>query len=235
MLATQPRAPPILLGSQPITSTIQTQSIHFFARRTGADRGPKKWRRTLAFPGEKEEMPVRTAEGRADSIGVAGATIRVYSTSACFRILLTLHNRLIGLTPQKPFESLCAGHSVFWRATEERWGILQHSSSPETISSRRPPGGQAYITGDSVVMTRGKEVFGGVVRLVIRANSRAKYRSAFREGKAWFRTAVMASDFLENNFLSNEQALSIDQDRDELRSRVWTNAKAVTSGTIFPR
>jgi len=40
---------------------------------------------TLALPGEKEEMPVpHVLKDGADSIGVAGATIRVYVNIACF-------------------------------------------------------------------------------------------------------------------------------------------------------
>ena len=52
----------------------------------------------------------------------AGATIRVYVNIGMFsEYWLTRHNRLIGLTPQKPFEIPYAQeHSVFWRATEER-------------------------------------------------------------------------------------------------------------------
>src|SRR5712691_4817436 len=78
---------------------------------------------TLALPGEKEEIPVpHVLKDGADSIGVAGATIRVYVNIGMFsEYWLTRHNRLIGLTPQKPFEILYAReHSVFWRATEER-------------------------------------------------------------------------------------------------------------------
>ena len=58
----------------------------------------------------------------ADSVGVPGATIRVYVNIGMFsEYWLTRHERLIGLTTQKPFEIPYAReHSVFWRATEER-------------------------------------------------------------------------------------------------------------------
>ena len=75
------------------------------------------------MPGEKEEMPVpHILKDGADSVGVPGATIRVYVNIGMFsEYWLTRHNRLIGLTPQKPFEIPYAQkHSVFWRATEER-------------------------------------------------------------------------------------------------------------------
>src|ERR1700680_541422 len=73
---------------------------------------------TLAFPKEKEEMLVpHILKDGADSIGVGGATIRVYVNIGMFsEYWLTLHNRLIGLVQQKPFEIPYAQkHSVFWR------------------------------------------------------------------------------------------------------------------------
>jgi hypothetical protein len=61
-----------------------------------------------------------------DSIGVAGATIRVYVNIGLFsEYWLTLHNRLIGLKKQQPFEIPYAReHSIFWRATVERLASL---------------------------------------------------------------------------------------------------------------
>ncbi|HEV3409775.1 MAG TPA: hypothetical protein VG095_05750, partial [Chthoniobacterales bacterium] len=78
---------------------------------------------TLALPGAKAEMPVaRILKDGADSIGVPGATIRVYVNIGMFsEYWLSRHNRLLGLVPQKPFEIPYAReNSVFWRATEER-------------------------------------------------------------------------------------------------------------------
>src|SRR5206468_1964100 len=78
---------------------------------------------TLALPGTSAEMPVaHILKDGADSIGVPGATIRVYINIGMFsEYWLTRHNRLIGLVPQQPFEIAYAReHSVFWRATEDR-------------------------------------------------------------------------------------------------------------------
>src|SRR5499426_423459 len=78
---------------------------------------------TLNLPTVKAQMKVpHVLKDGADSIGVAGATIRVYVNIGMFsEYWLTLHNRLIGLTPQQPFEIPYAQkHSIFWRATEER-------------------------------------------------------------------------------------------------------------------
>jgi hypothetical protein len=48
---------------------------------------------------------LRILKDGADSVGVRGATIRVYVNIGMFsEYWLTLHNRLIGLVPQQPFE-----------------------------------------------------------------------------------------------------------------------------------
>src|SRR5947208_15847987 len=74
---------------------------------------------------------------------------------------LTLAKRLIGLTPRKPFEiSYAREHSGFWRATEERLAnIAAFFRRLKPFHLADAPGGQAYVTGDLAVMTRGKEVF----------------------------------------------------------------------------
>jgi hypothetical protein len=165
---------------------------------------------TLALPGTKAEMPVaHILKDGADSIGVPGATIRVYVNIGMFsEYWLTRHNRLIGLVPQTPFEIPYAReHSIFWRATEERLGnIAAFFRKLQPFRLADAPGGDAHITADAAVMTRGRQVFG---------ESCASCHSSKRppagidprsgEGKEWFRAEVMKPDFLENNFLSNEE------------------------------
>jgi cytochrome c1 len=108
-------------------------------------------------------MPVpHVLKDGADSIGVRGATIRVYVNIGMFsEYWLTRHNRLIGLRPQQPFEIPYAReHSVFWRATEERLdNVAAFFRKLKPFHLADASGGQAYITTDSAVMTRGKEVF----------------------------------------------------------------------------
>src|SRR5262249_49239167 len=150
----------------------------------------------LCLPGTRAEMPVpHILKDGADSIGVPGATIRVYINIGMFsEYWLTRHNRLIGLTPQQPFDICYAReHSVFWRATEERLSnsaaFFRRLKSFHLVDA---PGGQAYITPDQTIMNRGKEVF---------AESCAACHSSKQppanvdprsgEGKEWFRAAVM--------------------------------------------
>jgi hypothetical protein len=186
---------------------------------------------TLALPDEKEEMLVpHILKDGADSIGVAGATIRVYVNIGMFsEYWLTRHNRLIGLTPQQPFEIAYAReHSVNWLATEERVGNIRaffRQLKPFRLADA--PGGNAYISQDEAVMTRGKQVF---------AESCAACHSSKQpppnidpqsgDGKSWFRAAVSQSDFLENNFLSNDRRYPLTKIETNSARAFATNAKA---------
>jgi len=234
MLAAQPRgtSDTSRIATDHINNPNAINAIFLLGERERIAATEKVAGGTLALPGEKEDMwPVpHILKDGADSVGVAGATIRVYVNIGMFsEYWLTLHNRLIGLTPQKPFEIPYAQkHSVFWRATEERVdNIRKFFEALQPFRLAAAPGGQAYITADASVMTRGKEVF---------AESCAACHSSKQpppnvdphsgEGKAWFRTAVMAPDFLENNFLSNDKRYPLTKIETNSARAFATNAKA---------
>ncbi len=186
---------------------------------------------TLALPGTESVMPVaHILKDGADSIGVPGATIRVYVNIGMFsEYWLTRHNRLIGLLPQKPFEIPYAReHSVFWRATEERLGnIAAFFRRLQPYKLADAPGGATFITQDATVMNRGRQVF---------ANSCAGCHSSKQppagtdpqsaEGKAWFLAEVMKPEFLQDNFLSNEKRYPVDQIKTNSARAFGTNAMA---------
>jgi len=234
MLAAQPRgtSDTSRIATDHINNPNAINAIFLLGERERIAATEKVAGGTLALPGEKEDMwPVpHILKDGADSVGVAGATIRVYVNIGMFsEYWLTLHNRLIGLTPQKPFEIPYAQkHSVFWRATEERVdNIRKFFETLQPFRLAAAPGGQAYITADASVMTRGKEVF---------AESCAACHSSKQpppnvdphsgEGKAWFRTAVMAPDFLENNFLSNDKRYPLTKIETNSARAFATNAKS---------
>ncbi len=186
---------------------------------------------TLALPGTKEEMPVaHILKDGADSIGVPGATIRVFVNIGMFsEYWLTRHNRMLGLVPQKPFEIPYAReHSIFWLATEERIGhIAAFFRKIEPYLLADAPGGKDLITRDEAVMTRGKQVF---------AESCAACHSSKQpqppidphtaEGKAWFLAEVIKPEFLKNNFLSNEKRYPVSEIKTNSARALGTNAKA---------
>ena len=233
MLATQPRgtSDTSRIATDHINNPNAINPIFLLAERERIAVPEKMAGGTLALPGEKEEMAVpHVLKDGADSIGVPGATIRVYVNIGMFsEYWLTLHNRLIGLTPQKPFEiSYAREHSVFWRATEERLAnIAAFFRRLKPFHLADAPGGQAYVTGDLAVMTRGKEVFGESCAACHSSKQpppNVDPRSG--EGKAWFRAAVMAPDFLENNFLSNDKRYPLTKIETNSARAFATNAKA---------
>jgi hypothetical protein len=233
MLATQPRgtSDTSRIATDHINNPNAINAIFLLAERERIAVPEKMAGGTLALPGEKEEMNVaHILKDGADSIGVRGATIRVYVNIGMFsEYWLTRHNRLIGLAPQKPFEIPYAReHSVFWRATEERLdNIAAFFRKLKSFRLADAPSGQAYVTADSAVMTRGKEVF---------AESCAACHSSKQppasidprsgEGKAWFRAEVMKPDFLENNFLSNDKRYPLTKIETNSARAFATNAKA---------
>jgi len=186
---------------------------------------------TFALPGETEEMPVpHVLKDGADSIGVRGATIRVYVNIGMFsEYWLTRHNRLIGLRPQQPFEIPYAReHSVFWRATEERLdNIAAFFRKLKPFHLADAQDGQGYITTDSTVMTHGKEVFAescAVCHSSKQPPANIDPRSG--EGKAWFRAEVTKPEFLENNFLSDDKRYPLTKIETNSARAFATNAKA---------
>ena len=184
---------------------------------------------TLALPGEKGEMAVpHILKDGADSVGVFGATIRVYVNIGMFsEYWLTRHNRLIGLTTQKPFEiPFAQKHSVFWRATEERVpDIAAFFRRLQPLHLADAPDGRANITSDEGILNHGRQVF---------ADSCAYCHSSKQppagidpqsgDGKAWFRAAVMQPDFLENNFLSNDKRYPLTKIQTNSARALGTNA-----------
>ena len=233
MLATQPRgtSDTSRIATDHINNPNAINPIFLLAERERIAVPEKMAGGTLALPGVKEEMLVpHILKDGADSIGVPGATIRVYVNIGMFsEYWLTRHQRLIGLTKQEPFEiSYAREHSVFWRATEERLdNIRKFFERLQPFHLANAPDGQAYITTDAAIMTRGKEVF---------AESCAACHSSKQpppnidphsgEGKAWFRAAVMAPDFLENNFLSTDKRYPLTKIETNSARALATNAKA---------
>ncbi|MBV8214144.1 MAG: cytochrome c [Verrucomicrobia bacterium] len=164
----------------------------------------------LASLGQQHEMPApHILKDGADSVGIPGAVLRVYVNIGMFsEYWLTRHKRLVGLSPQQPFETAYAQeNSVYWQATVQRAGhIAAFFRKLQPFHLIDAPGGKGYITADDKVMARGKAVF---------AENCASCHSSKQppppiapgsdEAKAWFRAAVLEPDFLENNFLSNDR------------------------------
>jgi hypothetical protein len=233
MLATQPRgtSDTSRIATDHINNPNAINAIFLLGERERIAAKEKMAGGTLALPGEEEEVKVpHILKDGADSVGIAGAALRVYVNIGMFSdYWLTRHDRLIGLTSQQPFEIPFAHeHSVFWRATEERVGnIAAFFRKLKPFHLADAPGGRAYITTDAAVMTRGKEVFAencAACHSSKQPPPNIDARSG--EGKAWFRAAVMAPDFLENNFLSNDKPYPLTKIQTNSARALATNAVA---------
>ena len=226
MLNTQPRgtSDTSRIATDHINNPNAINPIFLLAERERIAVPEKMAGGTLALPGEKEEMPVpHILKDGADSIGVPGATIRVYVNIGMFsEYWLTRHNRLIGLTPQKPFEIPYAReHSVFWRATEERLGnIAAFFRKLKPFHLADAPGGAAFITTDQAVMTRGKEVFADSCAACHSSKMPpAEYRSAIGRRQSVVPHRGDETGFSRGQFSLERAPLSANEDRDELSSR----------------
>ncbi|HEY5954140.1 MAG TPA: hypothetical protein VIT18_07235 [Terrimicrobiaceae bacterium] len=233
MIQTQPRgtSDTSRIATDHINNPNAINAIFLLAERERIAVDEKMAGGTLSLPGEKASMSVpHILKDGADSVGVRGATIRVYINIGLFsEYWLTLHNRLIGLVAQKPFEVAYAQkNSVFWRATEERLDdIAAFFRRLQPFHLNDAPGGSESITKDEAIMTRGKIVF---------AESCAGCHSSKQpppnidphsgEGRAWFRAEAVKPDFLENNFLSTDRRHPISKIETNSSRAFGTNAAA---------
>ena len=166
----------------------------------------------------------------ADSIGVAGASLRVYvNIGMCPDYWLTLHDPVEGTTTQKPFlidkaRAECAD----FRATEERMPAAE--AFLKTIGPmhlRDAAGGGKYLTTDAAVMERGKVVF--AERCATCHSSKRPPKELVSNSPAaieWLRQSVLAGDFLDHNFLSDDERYPVSGIGTNFSRAVGSNAAA---------
>lgn len=171
----------------------------------------------------KTKVPHVLKDG-ADSVGLVGATARVYVNIGMYsQHWLQQHNALVGLREQEPFDVKTANeNSVYWQATLEKFeNVGKFFSRLTSYRLEDSPGGQDYITDDEEVMTRGKIVF---------AENCATCHSSKRppagvEEMEWFRQEIVKPDFRENNFFSEEKRHSVAKIQSNAARAAATNAK----------
>jgi hypothetical protein len=156
----------------------------------------------------------------ADSVGVAGAMLRVYVNEGLYaQQWLTDHQLLVGLRAQRPFSvARAAKGSVYWQATAERVdNVAKFFRRIPPLHLEDAPGGAAYITSSTAVMDRGKIVFG---ELCASCHSSKQPPGDIEprspQAMQWYRASVMRPDFRDGNFLSDDKRYPL--------SRIKTNA-----------
>jgi hypothetical protein len=166
----------------------------------------------------------------ADSIGVAGAVMRVYVNEGLYsQQWLTDHDLLLGLRPQRPFDIANAfERSVYWQATYERVdSIAKFFKRIKPMHLEDAPGGRAYITTSEAVLTRGKIVF---AKTCATCHSSKQPPTGIPprsvEASRWYRESVMGADFGNENFLSTDRRYPVSRIKTNACRALATNATA---------
>ena len=146
----------------------------------------------------------------ADSVGVAGASLRVYvNIGMCGEYWMTRHDPVLGIAKrQQPFEMDYARKNCEdWRRTEARMvNAESFLKLMKPLLLKDAPGGAQYLNASADTLRTGRRAF---------AENCASCHSSKRppEGTAdpvqWFRTAVESPDFLVDNFLSDDKRKSV--------------------------
>ena len=184
----------------------------------------------LDLPGGRRRRVPHILKDGADSVGVAGAAMRVYVNEGLYsQQWLTDHDLLLGLRPQRPFSVANAfRNSVYWQATYERMdNLAKFFKRARPLYLEDAPGGSAYITKDPALMDRGKVVF--AERCAECHSSKqppADVAPRSAVGKQWYRESVMRPDFRTGNFLSNDRRYPLSRIKTNTCRALATNATA---------
>jgi hypothetical protein len=183
----------------------------------------------------------------ADSIGIAGASLRVYvNIGMCSDYWLTLHDAVEGIGGQHPFlidkaRKECSD----WRATEARMPAAE--AFLKTIGPmllKDAPGGDQYLTKDEDTLKRGKVVF--AERCASCHSSKrppAEITPGSAEAVEWYRKSVLADDFLDHNFLSDDERHPVTEigtnfaraaGSNAMRGHIWDNFSSETYKELPP-
>jgi hypothetical protein len=192
----------------------------------------------------------RVLKDGSDSVGALGALNRVYINIGLFSEEWLLHfNPLIGGKRITPIEvAVARKNSVYWQATEQQTLgtalFFLKTTAPHKLKDA--PGGEKYLTQDKAKLTRGKTVF---AETCARCHSSKlpspleglepggcagpNYLACFNKYWSWTKTdefkkkmrdMVLADDFLDGNYLSNEIRIPVTLLQTNACSPLATNA-----------
>jgi hypothetical protein len=165
----------------------------------------------------------------ADSIGIAGASLRVYvNLGMCSEYWLTLHDAIYGMTAQTPFSIDTARRQCpEWRETEARMpaaAAFLKTRTPMRLADA--PGGAQYLSTDPAILERGKIVFADRCATCHSSKQPPASITGDAERHAWFRQSVLSDDFLDGNFLSDDRRHSVLEIGTNIARAVASNATA---------
>jgi hypothetical protein len=160
----------------------------------------------------------------------ACAALRVYiNIGVCAAVWTTLHDPVFGMNrPQRVFDPPAARKKS--RACDQGWSntAARMNALESFLRTLKPlrladaDGGGAYLPKDNAVLARGKMVF---------AEHCARCHSSKRppldyagHPLDWYRAAVMQTDFLDNNFLSDDERHPVSEIGTNSERAMATNA-----------
>jgi hypothetical protein len=170
----------------------------------------------------------------ADSIGTAGASLRVYvNIGMCSDYWVTLQQPIYGMVPQQPFSIDKARRECDdWRQTEARMPAAE--AFLKTIGPMRlkdAPGGAQYLSSDPVLLRQGKLVFSEQCASCHSSKQPPATAGGSQQEKTqWFREAVLRDDFLDLNYLSDDRRYPVTQIGTNIARALGSNA---TRGHIW--
>jgi cytochrome c5 len=174
--------------------------------------------------GSIREVP-RILKDGADSVGIAGASLRVYvNIGMCGEYSATLHDPVLGVErSQRPFDIEHARATCEdWRATEARMAATEaflKSLAPLRLADARE--GESYLATDAAVLHRGKLAFAAKCAA---CHSSKQPPPDAGDRSEWFRNAVLRDDFLEGNFLSDDRRYPVTRIGTNVGRAMATNA-----------
>lgn len=149
----------------------------------------------------------------ADSIGTAGASLRVYvNIGMCSDYWTTLHDPISGTKfSQKPFKIVLARKDCAdWRATE---ALMPGAEAfLKTIKPARltdSPEAAKRVSQDAAQLRLGAQVFADRCASCHSSKQPPASVDTAEGRREWFRNAVQQPDFLNENFLSNDKRYSV--------------------------
>ncbi|MGE3888023.1 MAG: hypothetical protein AB7H81_16440 [Vicinamibacterales bacterium] len=148
----------------------------------------------------------------ADSVGVAGASLRVYvNIGMCGDYWVTRHDPVLGIArPQEPFDMDHArANCPDWVQTEARMANAEaFLKTMKPLLLKDAQGGAQHLTAPAETLRAGRQAF---AQHCASCHSSKRPPEGTTDPVAWFKEAVERPDFLEENFLSDDKRYSITQ------------------------
>ncbi|NJR54741.1 MAG: hypothetical protein HC768_09150 [Acaryochloris sp. CRU_2_0] len=166
----------------------------------------------------------------ADSVGLGEAAERVYvNIGVCSDEWLKHHEIIAGIDPQTPFsreKALQPGtcdHDFYIKTASRMDNAAEFLKTIKPYHLADAPNGQAYLTKDEAVLSKGKKLFAHNCAQCHSSKQPPRDLSV-EDYQAWYEESVLAADFLDHNFLSTDERYSITEIGTNASRALGTNA-----------